>query len=117
MVKTITISWFLYLFTKYVEGTNTIHGYKEMIKHTWFDSHCFKKNMLKIIKFVNVRIIFLSLFLFAMNVEGQFPGQFQRNWAKPCSLHSDCSNDMCKPPFKPACLDYMCMCRFFKIEN
>lgn len=84
--------------------------------------------MFTVIKFVYVKIIFLFLSFFAMNIDGRFlfamhtdgrrfEGQFQHNWVKPCSLHSDCPDDMCKPSFNPTCIEWMCKCRFIKIEN
>ncbi|AES78786.1 putative Late nodulin [Medicago truncatula] len=50
--------------------------------------------MVKILKFIYVMIIFLSLFLVATNV----------NAINKCSQDSHCPKDMCKKPSKPRCV-------------
>lgn len=66
--------------------------------------------MVEVIKFICVRIIFLLLFLFVISIEG---GKAY-NWLKYCETHFDCSDDICKPPFKAYCFEKMCKCYLFE---
>ncbi|CAJ2640413.1 unnamed protein product [Trifolium pratense] len=63
--------------------------------------------MVKIVKFDNVKIIFL-IFLFAMRVEAKYI-----TYHVPCILHIDCSINMCKPPFQRCCFERACVCRLW----
>lgn len=66
--------------------------------------------MVEIVKFIYVRIIFFFLLLCVISIEGQI----RHNWIKHCQMHTDCSHDMCKPRFKPYCIERMCRCRMFE---
>lgn len=75
--------------------------------------HAFgKENMIEIIKFIFVRVISLSLFLFVITIDAHilFKQYWNDNWSKYCLIHSDCPYDMCKPPFKEYCIDKRCKC-------
>ncbi|RHN66696.1 putative Late nodulin [Medicago truncatula] len=63
--------------------------------------------MVKIAKFLYVLIISLSLFLFAITVDGAYVTRF---W---CYRDLDCRKDMCKPPFNPRCHNHICICRLW----
>lgn len=90
----------------------------KVIKTYLISFSVFRENMFNIIKFVYVKFSILSLILCVMFVDWhKFGDRFPYNWAKLCSLHSECPYDMCKTPFKAACIDKVCKCRFYKIEN
>ncbi|CAJ2669742.1 unnamed protein product [Trifolium pratense] len=59
------------------------------------------ENMAKIVKFVYVMIILLSLFLVATNSKRNIP----------CVYDGDCPIKLCRYPLKAKCLGGICHCR------
>ncbi|KEH41479.1 putative Late nodulin [Medicago truncatula] len=66
--------------------------------------------MAEIVKYVYVIIIFLSLFLVAMNIEGKF---------HRCFKDSECLNLLyCRTPLKPKCMyRTFCKCKVVFTSN
>nr|QQO74698.1 nodule-specific cysteine-rich peptide L30 [Lens culinaris] len=61
--------------------------------------------MTKIVKFVCVTIIIISLFLAATNVES-WSGHSSRN----CFKDEDCNKNKCRKPTVVKCVDRICTC-------
>nr|ABS31392.1 nodule-specific cysteine-rich peptide 93 [Medicago truncatula] len=66
-------------------------------------------NMAKIVKYVYVIIIFLSLFLVATKIEGYY---------YKCFKDSDCVKLLCRIPLRPKCMyRHICKCKVVLTQN
>jgi predicted membrane protein len=139
------ITFLCALLSKCVEGINTTHyALKETFNKVFLGNVLYNSiiakeggNMVKIVRFDNVMIIFLYIFLFAVSVEGKsFFFSFSNvviwfilshyysnvlfiiaatyiTYSVTCIRDFDCSINMCKPPFQRRCVERKCVCRLW----